>query len=240
MNTNKVDLNKARLVDLTKKVAVVLEKKQFPAVKVQVGFAIDVSGSAEGFFRTNVAQEIINRIQALALRFDDNGILDMWAFDDKVIELPEATESMFGSYVEEHILTRHNLWNGTKYASTLLAIQDHYFSAISATKKLFSSIFKKQEEKTTDPVYLVFVTDGDNQDVTETTKVISALANEKIYIQFVAIGQGSQFKYIKGLAQQFGHVGFVDFSNPSAITDETMLDALLNAEFLEKVKLWRS
>ena len=247
----------SNLVDLTKKVKVQLEKKGAkPDVKAQVGFAIDISGSMRGLYNNGTMQDIVNRVQALANRFDDNQTLDMWAFHNDVYELIPAVPAMFGNYVNSYVLSLGSkLWGGTSFHPVVSAIQQHYFgpeivkvttSNVKPSTGFFGKLFGKTEieQKTetvlspktnmsTDPVYLIFLTDGDNDDETKTSSIIASLVNENIYIQFVGVGKGSTFRYVKKMASLYDHVGFVDFSDPDEVTDDQMFDELLNPEFIK-------
>jgi len=224
-------MSQTKLVNLTKKVAVVLEKRGMrPNVKAQVGFAVDISGSMRGLYSNGTMQEVVNRIQAIANRFDDNQTLDMWAFHTKGFELDAAIPAMFGSYVNEHILNHSDLWGGTSFAPVTKLIENHYFG--SGKTNFLGALLGNKKEQSTDPVYLIFLTDGDNDDEGTTTRMISELAKKSIYIQFVGVGRGSSFKYIRQVAEDFSHVGFVDFSDPSNTSDEQMYEKLLSDEFV--------
>ena len=117
-------------------------------------------------------------------------------------------------------------------------VGEHYFPLKTKSAGFFGKLFGKgvgvaePEQAGTGPVYLVVMTDGDNSDEGVAEDLVSDMAGNDIYIQFVGIGTGSKFKFIRRLADEYGHVGFVDFSNPSAVTDEQMFDELLNEEFL--------
>lgn len=225
-----------KLVDLTKKVKVVLDKKQIPNTKAQVGFAVDVSGSIEALYRRGTMQSIINRLQAIAMRFDDNETLDMWCFDTAAHELPPATPDLFDEYVNKHIMTKRGIWGGTKFAPALDLINKHYYTS-NTPKGFFGKLFGKSKPVAKElPVYLVFLTDGENSDTKETIALVDELEKHSIYIQFVGVGTGTNFSFIRRLAEEKGHVGFVDFSNPSVVTDEQMFEELLNDEFVNWAK----
>lgn len=225
------------LVDLTKKVAVILEKKEISNARAQVGFAVDVSGSMRTLYANGTMQEVVNRIQALANKFDDNQSLDMWIFDNGSKELSPATPEMFGNYVENHILTNSSISGGTDFMPVLSDVADHYFprpKGIGFLSKLLSS--KAEEPISADPVYLIFLTDGENSDQVASAKLVGELNGENIYIQFVGLGKDANFTFIKKLAKEFDHVGFVDFSHPETTTDDQMFEALLNDKFINWVK----
>ena len=232
------------LVDLTKKVQVILEKKQIPNVVAQVGFAADVSGSIQGLYSNGTMQLVVNRLQAVANKFDDNGSLDMWVFDDKVIMLEPAVPDMFGSYVNRFIMSLRNIWGATQFTPVLTSIRDYYFGTGNGGKSVgfFTKLLGGGKSENlppvsqgTDPVYLVFLTDGENSDLQATIDIIEELASKAIYIQFIGVGQCS-FHFIRALADKYGHVGFTDFSHPERVTDDEMFNELLNDEFVAWAK----
>lgn len=42
---------------------------------------------------------------AVYRKFDDNGTLDVWVYDNEYSRFPSVTERDFGQYVDKHILT---------------------------------------------------------------------------------------------------------------------------------------
>ena len=68
---NKVCLTKTELQDLTSKVVVVL----------------DYSGSMDQLYRDGVVQETLNRLLPLALRFDDDGEMELYIFSNNCKQL---------------------------------------------------------------------------------------------------------------------------------------------------------
>ena len=219
----------ATLVDLSKKVQVTLEKRNAPVIKLRVGFAADVSGSAKGLYDSGLMQEITNRLQAMAIKFDDDGQLDMWAFDDKCIPLPAAISKDFNTYVHNNIMDLPNIWNGTLFTPVLDAMKAFYFGR-TGVKGLFS-MFTKSAAPSTDPVYLVLETDGENNDEELAEALISSLAEKPVYLQLIGVGMAN-FKFLRRMSNRYDHVGFMDMSNPGKVSDEQMFDSLISEELL--------
>ena len=117
------------LINLSKDLGIVLEKKRIPNVVVQVGAVFDVSGSTKNMYERGVIQRAMDRIFALAYKFDDNQVLDSWAFANQATELEPIVESMFGNYVNKYVLENRNvdLWGGTEYLGAMEMVMDHYF-----------------------------------------------------------------------------------------------------------------
>lgn len=229
------------LIDLTKKVSIILEKKQLNNIKAQVGFAIDISGSMQGLYNNGTVQEAVNRVQAVAVKFDDNETLDMWTFNERSQALEGATPSLFGTYVQKHIIgdSKVDKWGGTNYAPVLENIMEHYFSApAKPASGFFGGLFGKTAPAapaatTVDlPVFVVVLTDGDNDDRDATRRLVKEAQNKNIYFQFVGIGRGTTFSFIRELGDEFGNVGFVAIPDLERTSDDDLYNGLLNDEFV--------
>jgi len=238
------------LIDLTKKVGIVLAKRNMPNVVAQVGFAIDISGSMQGMYSNGTVQKVVDRLLAIANKFDDNGSLDAWAFQNSAFDLAPATEADFeNEYVKRNILknSKVNLWGGTSYAPVMEKITEHYFGASTAPAKssggLFGGLFGKKNapaaassEETADPVFIIFVTDGENDDKSDTRKMIEQYADKNIYWEFVGIGNGSDFNFLKQIADEYPNVGYVGIRDIGKMPEEDLYLELLNEEFCGWVK----
>lgn len=231
------------------KVGIVLAKRGITKVPpVRVGMALDVSGSAQGFYTSrggpSVMQETIDRLLGVALKFDDNGELDSWLFHHDVLpQLPTLTESDEGSYVNDVIMKQRNLWGATEYAPALQAVMDYYFSSKTVTEKvggLFGfgakTVTKTVETGSKDPAMLLFVTDGANSDPREAARVLrEAAKSSPVYFQMIGVGPESYFDFIKEMADELPNVGFVNLSSLS-MTDDQLYEELVNPEFCDWIK----
>lgn len=111
-------------------VGIQLEKHAITKVPaIRVGLALDVSGSIQSLYENGTMQETVNRLQAIALKFDDNGELDMWTFSNGSDQVDTATAEDYDNYVQEKILENDDitLWQGTDYAPVLGAMMDFWF-----------------------------------------------------------------------------------------------------------------
>lgn len=130
-------MSQPTLINLRKDVAIVLQKKAAPKIRVQVGSAVDISGSAQPIYKggkNSVMEGVMSRSFAVAMEFDDNGSLDSWAFHDSTFELEDVKESMFGNYVQKHILNAlgSDLWGGTSFTPLLREIRTKYLGTSSS------------------------------------------------------------------------------------------------------------
>lgn len=229
----------AVLVNLSKKVQVVLDKRKVASIKAQVGFSIDLSGSMEPLFTSGAMQQIISRVMGIAVTFDDDGSLDMWGFSNGTIPLPIATEESFSSYVSDNIISSHarNIWGSTSFAPTLEDILFRYFGGpVTKVKGFLSKLMSLGSPEITskDPVYLIMLTDGDADDVVKTRDVLLELMGNRIFIQFICVGTASTFGFPHAMERQFDNIGCVDFADITKLTDEDMYDQLIS----DKVVSW--
>lgn len=225
------------------KVGIVLAKRGLTAApKTRVGVALDVSGSARGFYYNGTIQETLDRLLAVAMKFDDNGELDAWTFDNSVGELPTITESDEGTYVNSKLLNaRVSLWGGTSYAPPLKAAMDHYFGNQPKQSggflgKLFGGSKATTESATKEPAMLLFITDGANGDRSEAARVLrEAAANSPMYFNMIGVGPANQFGFIQQMADELPNVGFVSMESLN-MSDEQLYEAVVSDEFCQWVK----
>ncbi len=223
-------------VSLEKKIEaakVVLTKRQLlTPPQVDVALAIDISGSMQDEYQDGLVQEITERCLALALNFDRDRKLDVWTFNTSTQYVGDVTEQKFEGYVNREILNSSKIkkWGGTAYSPVLKSVRDKFFGG---TVSSIMSMFKKKN--TTSPVFLMFITDGDNNDHDEFEKTLKQLRSDNIYIQMVCIGNDN-FSYAKRVADAEPNVGFCEIRNVKALNDEQMMEKLVSDEFVNWAK----
>lgn len=203
-------------IDLRKKlVEITLEKKKLTGVTARVGIVLDITGSMRNLYASGVVQEVVERILAVACKFDDNQSLDVWVYDTEFSRLPSATEQDIGSYVFTHITNNNNI---------------HKFGR-NNEPPVMEDIIKKYtlEEPDSTPVFIIFINDGGV--VKPTKKVITAASVEPIFWQFVGIGN-SDFEVLKQLDTMkdrlVDNANFIHLDRIETVSDEALYDQLLN------------
>ncbi|MFC0333386.1 vWA domain-containing protein [Paenibacillus sepulcri] len=203
-------------IDLRKKqVQIILEKKKLVHVVARVGIVLDITGSMQALYKNGTVQEVVERILAVACKFDDNAALDVWVYDTHFSRLPSVTESDFGDYVQKQILDNTAI---------------HKFGRNNEPPVMEDVIRKYTvEEDDGTPVFIIFINDGGV--VKPTRKVINAASVQPIFWQFVGIGQ-SDFEVLKQLDTMEGRVvdnaSFFHLDDIAAISDEMLYEQLLN------------
>jgi hypothetical protein len=250
------------------KVNIILTKKKVTNACVRVGAAFDVSGSMQDDYRSGTVQDAVDRIFALAYRFDDNGELENWIFSQQAWQIGPVNKDNIDGFVKREVIDAKisGMWQGTNYAPALNLIAKYYSNIEEKTKEVVKTkivdiiptgfmgkvkqLFgakkteevsytqtEKYEEVTPSaeieyPGYLIFITDGENDDKSATLDILNKLANMPIYVQFVGIGNGSSFRFLQKVAEDYNQAGFMHISDLSKTTDETLYEQLLNDEFI--------
>lgn len=188
--------------------------------KARVAFVIDISGSMTSAYRKGYVQEIVEKIFPIAVNFDDNAEMDVWIFEDSFRRMPAMNKDNYYGYVQREILDKNCKFGGTSYAPVLKDVAKYYL-----------------EEKTEpSPVYVIFITDGDNFDKSETTNVVKDLSNYPIFLQFVGVG-GAGFDYLEKLDNMGGrYVDNADFFE--ATFDDFSKENNLYQKLLQEYPSW--
>ena len=79
-----------KLISLVKPLKVELEKRKLLDVTARVALVMDISGSMDNSYRDGTVQEIVNKILPIAVQFDDDGELDFWYFGDRCERRPSV------------------------------------------------------------------------------------------------------------------------------------------------------
>jgi hypothetical protein len=228
------------LIDLKKKTRIVLEKRALPQPpRCRVGLCIDISGSMHNEYQDGLVQETVDRLLAIAGTFDDNGEMEVWTFNQAYSTPPVARAADFGSYVKKAILDNPKVdkWGGTNYAPVMNAVLDTYFrGAQVVTSGGLFGLFKKTEQQapkdTHIPALCLFITDGDNSDAAEAETILSQAQTYQIYWQLIGIGNDTDFRFIKKMANDLPNAGFCHFPN-LRVSDEAIYEALLTTELCD-------
>lgn len=226
------------------KIRINLEKKQIKSIPpIRVGVALDVTGSIKHLYAksSGVMQETVARLLALAMRFDDNGSMDMWSFEDRFYRLNEANKENHENYVQAEIVDNRSVpkWGSTYYAPVLEDMTKFYFSGESAKPSGVLGFFglgKRAPTPGSDlPAYGMMVTDGDNADKAATERILREAAKHNIYWQMVGVGSPSQFGFLEKMARELPNVGFINLSDLN-ISDDELYDQLLSDELVTWLK----
>ena len=207
LNKVLIDMSKSSKIDMSKHTA-------------RVAVAMDYSGSMSNLFYNGSVQDVITRILPIALRFDDNGELESWLFSNDFDRLDAVTINNYKNYVRKVMMKSGMSMGGTCYAPVLRDMITYY----------------KDVEPSSIPSFIIFITDGDNWDTSETNDIIKELSNYNIFVQFIGIGD-AQFNYLRSLDDMKGRKN--DNTGFTAVRDmNKMSDEELYTEILRQYKNW--
>lgn len=212
----KVSAAAPALVSLAKKAQISLEKKNLTELKARVAIVLDASGSMNGQYSRGRVQEVLNRLLPLAVAFDSDGELDVFAFGAKPMQLSAATLSNYRDYVN----TDHGGWRQWELGSR---INDE-----PKAMRMVMDFYRRLEDKT--PVYILFLSDGGVSESRAITKLMIESAGQPFFWQFVGLG-GSNYGVLERLDDLEGRL--VDNCNFFAVdelhdlSEEELYDRLM-------------
>lgn len=207
LNTVLIDMSKGSKIDMTKHVA-------------RVALAMDYSGSMDRLFDNGSVQRTVSRLLPIALKFDDNGELESWLFSTDYKRLDAVTENNFENYVKR-VMQRSGMYMGGTYYEPVLSDMVNYYKNIEPSEI---------------PAFIIFITDGENMDKSNTNRIIRELSEYNIFVQFIGIGNES-FNYLKSLDNLEGRKH--DNTGFTAVKDMNKLDdQQLYTEILRQYKDW--
>ena len=199
-------------IDLKKKATHAVQKRGLGGQRARVALVLDISGSMSLIFQSGAVQRVCERILALAVKFDDNGTVDIFLFGGNDYEVGELHESQFYGYVDREIRKNYKLERDTHYAGVM------------------HRILKKYSAEKGDPAYVMFLTDGDCSDNEEAEQVIIEASKTPIFWQFVGLGS-SQFSFLEKLDTISGrfidNANFFQVNDIDQISEEELYDRLL-------------
>lgn len=203
-------------IDLQKKsVKIVLEKKNLVHVKARVGLVLDITGSMRTLYKNGTVQKVVERILAIASQFDDDGMLDVWVYDNEFSRLKPVTEIDFEGYVDRIILENDLI---------------HKFGR-NDEPPVMKDVIKKymEEDSSSDPAFIVFINDGGCKKSIK--PIIEGSAKHPLFWQFVGIGNGN-FDFLRKLDTMEGRIvdnaNFIHIEEIDKVSDGELYDALLN------------
>ncbi|WP_019155067.1 VWA domain-containing protein [Robertmurraya massiliosenegalensis] len=240
-NDKKVNLEKKmaqqapKILDLSKKAKVSLEKVGLQNHHAKVALCLDISASMYSLYRSGKIQDFAERILALGTRFDDDGSIDIFLFGARSHDAGELTIDNFNGFVNQ-LIKRYPLEGSTYYGKAMKTIREHYFGQASK---------RNSPHPSSVPVYVMFVTDGATFDEKETINHIRNSSYEPIFWQFMAIGKSnkgvkrrglfnsfqSDFSFLEKLDDLSGryidNADFFSVEDPQHVSDHELYDLLM-------------
>lgn len=206
------------MLDLTKALELNLEKAQiFTPITMAVKLAVDKSGSMQDEFACGWVQDTLDLFLAAAMKFDDDGKMEVGFFNTSFDRTPDMTVDDAHNYIRKHGISAGG---GTNFADAIKSLKGQ------ASKR---GLFGFGASKPVTPTYLALLTDGENNDKREFEAQLDSLENT--FVQIVAIGTGVNKRYLDDVANKYDTVEVIYITNPKAIDQNKFYELLLNEEF---------
>lgn len=182
--------------------------------RARVFVAMDISGSMNLLFKNGCVQNTLTRLLPIALRFDDDGMLEVYVFNRAATKMPAMNIKNYENYVNDVLIQNgYGPNGGTNYAPAIGKVVADYRNNGSQY-----------------PAFGIFITDGENDDYRETDMEVRKSSLYRIFFQFVGIGN-ENFKYLKRLDNLTGrkvdNTAFCRISDLNKLTDEELFKKLL-------------
>lgn len=234
-----IELAKKQFIELKKTAATSIELAGLGNQKAKVALALDISGSMGGLFASGKVQQVVEKLLALGIKFDDDQAIDIFLFGVNDYYVGELKESEFYQYVQNKITSKYRLEGGTNYAGVMQKIIDKYVGQSNKKSGMFGKLFSKNEETPLDePVFVIFITDGDNGDKSRTEDIVKDASNKGVFWQFVGIGN-ERFSFLQKLDDLKGryidNADFFQLNDINKVSDEELFNRLLT-EFPSWIK----
>lgn len=121
----------------------------------------------------------------------------------------------YKDYVNKIIKRSGMSMGGTEYAPALEDV-DHYYTV---------------ENPSNVPAFVMYITDGSNNDRDRTDRIVRTISEHNEFIQFVGIGQWDDFDYLRSLDDLSGrahdNTGFLRAADMNKMSDEELYTELL-------------
>lgn len=229
-----LDLKKTFELNLTK--AGILD---VPILRTRA--AIDRSGSMRDEFASGYVQSAVDLFIGAALKFDDNGELEIGFFNHQFTETPVAVASDVGSYLR----TKGrgiDAEGGTSFAPVIEWMtgtepgdsEDEPKSFFGGLKSVLGFGKSKQEQASECGQYLGLITDGSLEISQARAQFEDSLADlDPIndFVQLIGIGTSVDEDYLQDIANRYPNIEFVHFTNPNDVTPDAFYARLCNQKF---------
>lgn len=205
------------LINLAKKLAITLEKKQLQNTIARVAIVMDASGSMSHTYQNGSVQSVLDRIILVAARLDDDGNLETWFYASKHKKFPDITIQNVSSYLKKYVKGGFmSIVDGLGSSNNEPPVMEEIFATYKSSKL---------------PALIIFITDGGISETNKIKDILIKSSNYPIFWQFVGLA-GSSYGILKDLDTMKGrtidNAGFFAIDDLAKIKDEELYDRLLS------------
>lgn len=179
--------------------------------KCRVAIVIDYSASMNSLYMSGEVQRIFERLFPVGFNLDSNREVDLFIFESKATFISTVNLDNYTGIIDREIVKKHSM-GGTSYEPAISLIEKFY-------------------DEPGDPVYVIFIADGDCGDKSAAESAIKRISKKPIFFQFVGIGNaGMQFleKLDNMSGREVDNANFFRMTSQDSLTDTQMYDKLMN------------
>jgi stress response protein SCP2 len=231
VNLSKVDLRKH-------KVGVSLAKKGVADVKADVLLVIDASGSMDALYRNGTVQETAERMVPVALKLDDDGLLDTWYYATGCAQMEPLDERSMIGFVARTLPKPNAPVKGTKGAGMFNRPTSIGYG--NNEPVVMEAILRQNSGRRPRPLLVLFVTDGGIDESTSDVikDILRRSSNLPVFWQFIGVGNAN-YGVLRSLdtieERTVDNAGFFAVDDLARITDDELYDRMLS-EFPDWLK----
>ena len=214
-----------RLINLAKPAVISLKKNNLTDVKARVAFVLDCSGSMTTQFSSGNVQAVLDRIAVLAVQFDDDMALDLWAFADNFKKYDDVTLENLDDYIEKLTKKESRGFFSRAFSGIVpeLGIGNNEPPVMTDVVNFYAN--------SDTPAYVIFITDGGVYKNQEIESIVRGSASKPLFWQFVGLG-GSNYGVLEKLDDMTGRMvdnaDFFAIDDFRKVDDSELYDRLLN------------
>lgn len=199
---------------------VCLGKKELNNLTARVAVVLDYSVSMRELYYNDSVQTVLERLLPIALKFDDNGQLEAWIFENGFNRLEDISIDNYYGYIENERILKNYRMGGTNYSPVMVDVLEKYTI----------------EDPSDMPTLVIFITDGDNYDKNRAREVMKEASKYPIFWQFVGLGDRN-YSFLESLDEMTGR--YIDNANFFAVDNiEKMSDDELYNKILSEYPDW--
>lgn len=208
-------------LDLTKSFELNLQKANILNIpKLATRLAVDKSGSMHEEFQCGWVDHTIKLFLVAAIKFDDDGRLEMGFFNTDLNCVRDMTEADAMATIPFTKAVNQFADGGTRYSPVIEGMADY-------SKGLMSRLFNKVS-KSCDS-YLGMITDGDCSDFDKFEAELRKVTGS--FVQLIAIGNQVTLGPLRRLEQELDHFHVMHLPKPHNVDHDAFYEHLCNPTF---------
>lgn len=235
LSLDKIAEKAPELLSLAKESALSLNKRGLNGTVASVALCLDYSGSMSARYRSGEVQALAERALALGTQLDDDGAIDVFAFDSGAEYLGQLTLDNYKGGVDRLLAGRR--MGTTNYAAAFEKVAQHYNFGVpnEVEKKGFfgrkKAVGTPANGPASQPVFVLFETDGAPDNPRAASDLLLKISALPIFWKFLSVGH-ENIAFLEKLDDMSGRVvdnaDYKPVGDLSRLSDSALFDMLLD------------